>query len=125
MPERRLGRFTRAWPALLALLLLGGAALWAGRAHWTDARLDHRIAAQRAIAILPFADLSEQPSAAFVEALAEDLSIAVAHLNDTLVFAPASTARFGAKAGVREAGRALAATHVLGGSVEHGGGAQR
>ncbi|MFT3820416.1 MAG: winged helix-turn-helix domain-containing protein [Rubrivivax sp.] len=125
-------RFKAARPALLALLLLGcaalGATLWAGHAGWpsrTGIGLERRIAAQRAIAILPFADLSGQPSPAFVEAVAEDLSIAIAHLNDTVVFAPASTARLGPKADVREVGRLLAATHVLGGSVEHDGGALR
>lgn len=126
-PDHR-RRFTRSWPALLTLLLgcaALGATLWAGHAGWGDARLDRRIAAQRSIAVLPFADLSEQPSPAFVEALAEDLSTAVAHLNDTLVFAPSSTTRLGAKADVREVGRALAATHVLGGSIEHDGGALR
>lgn len=101
-------------------VLLGGALVW-----WWPARsphIDNAIAAQRAIAILPFTDLSEQPSAAFAEGMVEDLAVAVAQLPDTLVFASGSTSSFtGPKADARAAGRALGATHVLTGSVHRDG----
>lgn len=101
-------------------VLLGGALVW-----WWPARsphIDSVIAAQRAIAILPFTDLSERPSAAFAEGMAEDLSVAVAQLADTLVFGSGSTSAFtGPRADARAAGRVLGATHVLTGSVQRNG----
>lgn len=108
------------WEAVAAAALVAGAGtflLWPGASP--PPQLDRALAAQRSIAILPFADLNEHPSAAFVEALMEDLAVDLAHLNDTLVFASSSTASFkGQGADVRQAGRALGATHVLTGSLE-------
>lgn len=113
-------RMSWRWKVGAGAALVAGAAallLWPGASR--PPHLDRALAAQRSIAILPFADLDEHPSAAFVESLMEDLSVDLAHLNDTLVFASSSTASFkGQDADVREAGRVLGATHVLTGSVE-------
>ncbi|MBS0452541.1 MAG: winged helix-turn-helix domain-containing protein [Proteobacteria bacterium] len=103
--------------ALLIAALAGGLAVW-----WRPAppvQVDSGIATRRAVAILPFTDLSEQPSPALSEAMAEDLAASVSRLPNTLVFAIDSTGRFtGQKADPRTAGRELSATHVLTGSVE-------
>lgn len=113
-------RMSWRWKAGAGAALVAGAGaflLWPGTSR--PPQLDKALAAQRSIAILPFADLNEHPSAAFVESLMEDLAVDLAHLNDTLVFASSSTASFkGQDADVRKAGRALGATHVLTGSVE-------
>lgn len=106
--------------ALALVLLIGGLAAW-----WRPpppVHIDSALAAQRAVAILPFADLSEPASPALAEAVVEDLTIAVAQLKDTLVFASGSTAGFGGAGNdVRAAGRALGATHLLTGSVQRNG----
>ncbi|MBS0340600.1 MAG: winged helix-turn-helix domain-containing protein [Proteobacteria bacterium] len=117
-------RTSRSWLAVgilgIAVLAFGGLA-----AGWWPApkvHIDSGIAARRAVAILPFRDLSEPSSPAFSEAVAEDLVAAVSKLSNTLVFALGSTAGFtGQKADARIAGRELGATHVLTGSVQRQG----
>ena len=106
--------------ALLAVALLGSLLAW-----WWPAQpvhIDGGIAASRAIAVLPFADLSEPASPGLTTAVAQDVTMAVAHLAETLVFASTSTSGFtGRQADVRAAGRVLGATHVLTGSVQRNG----
>jgi DNA-binding winged helix-turn-helix (wHTH) protein/TolB-like protein/Flp pilus assembly protein TadD len=119
-----------AWPRprrRLAGIVLAGLLLAAGLAVWLQwstrpVHIDSDFAAQRAVAILPFTDLSEPPSPALAEAVVEDLTIAVAQLSDTVVFARGSTAGFvGPLPDLRAAGRALGATHLLTGSVQRNG----
>lgn len=116
--QRGHGRWVSA--ALAIALLVGGLVVW----WWPSqpVHIDSGVAARRAVAILPLSDLSEPPSPAFAEAVAEDLTAAVSKLPNTLVFALGSTAGFTRQtADVRAAGRALGATHVLTGSVQRRG----
>lgn len=108
--------------AALAVLLVGagGGAWWLHRQGGAD--IDRGFAAQRAIAVMPFVDLSEPPSPAFSEALLDDITSAVAQLADSVVFASASTAKLaGRTVDPREVGRVLGASHVLTGRVRRSG----
>ncbi|MEJ8816152.1 winged helix-turn-helix domain-containing protein [Variovorax ureilyticus] len=116
-------RSGRSWFVAVALVI---AALSVGlAASWWPAQpvhVDSGVAARRTVAILPFTDLSEPPSPAFSEAVAEDLIASVSKLSNTLVLALDSTGGFtGKNANVRAAGRELGATHVLTGSVQRRG----
>jgi len=119
-PPSRQRRFRLIAALLVIATLAGGLARW-----WWPAQpvhVDSGVMARRAVAILPFTDVSEPPSPAFSEAVAEDLIAAVSKLSNTLVFALGSTAGFtGQKADARAAGRELGATHILTGSVQRRG----
>lgn len=119
-PEKRDRRPRLAAAALVLAALAAGLAAW----WWPTqpVHVDSGVMARRSIAILPFTDLSEPPSPAFAEAVAEDLTATVSKLSNTLVFALGSTADFtGQKADARAAGLRLGATHVLTGSVQRNG----
>jgi TolB-like protein/DNA-binding winged helix-turn-helix (wHTH) protein len=94
-------------------------AWWWVRQPSRPLQLDSAFAAQRTVAVLPFVDLGGTPSPLFADGVTEDVSMAVARIPDVLVFANASTAGFVDPA---SAARALKATHVLSGSIEHGAG---
>lgn len=123
MPARSTQRARHAWLVACGLALV---ALAGGLAAWwrppPPVHVDSGVMARRAVAILPFVDLSDPPSPALSEAVAEDLVAAVSKLANTLVFSLGTTAGFtGQKADARAAGRELGATHVLTGSVQRNG----
>lgn len=104
-----------------ALLAVSTLALRAWQAP-TPAHIGHDLAARRSIAVLPFTDLSDQPSPWFAEAVTRDLVSSIARVPDLLVI----SAFTGAAAGVpstnpRELGQKLHAKHVLVGSVRRTG----
>jgi TolB-like protein/DNA-binding winged helix-turn-helix (wHTH) protein len=107
----------------VAVLLLSAA----GFAGWywmrmPPAGIDAAVAARRAIAILPFADLGEEKAGYLAEAVTEDLTVDVSRIPDTLVIAQASTAAAaGRGADIRQAGRVLGANYVVTGSVRRNG----
>lgn len=105
---------------VLPLVLLGAVIWW--RSTAPPVHLDQAIAAQRAIAILPFKDVGDAPSSGYAAAVTEDVAIAVARLPDVLVFAPNSiAAAVSAEGDAMTAAHALGATHFLTGSAERRG----
>lgn len=104
----------------LVLLTVSAGVAWWWRRPVSVVSIDQGVAAQRAVAVLPFTDLGDPPSPALARAITEDLTVALSHLGNTMTFAGTSTAEFSggdAKAQAQAAGRLLAATHVLTGSV--------
>jgi TolB-like protein/class 3 adenylate cyclase len=110
---RRLARPTALTASVMLLLALGGtgAWLWAGG--------DRAAAAEPAVAVLPFANMSGDPGQDyFSDGLTEDIITELARYQELLVIARNSTFQFkGQAADVREVGRRLGADYVLEGSV--------
>ena len=100
---------------LLGIVILGSAA-W-----WRMAREDPVLALPGgpSIAVLPFTNLSGDPSNAYFSiGLTEDIIAALSRFSDLLVFARESTGQFsGELVEAREVGRKLGAQFVLAGSV--------
>ena len=84
--------------------------------------IDSILSRRRSIAVLPFADLSDEKRDYFVEGVAEDLSAALARVPHTLVVARASAAAAAAlDADPRTVGAALGVRSVLTGSLRRSG----
>jgi adenylate cyclase len=116
-PINRRGALGAAIGALIALVAIAGAAAW----YWTRSQTDPVLALPKgpSIAVLPFANLSSDPSNAYFSiGLTEDIITALSKFSDLLVFARESTGKFtGAAIDPREVGRKLGARYVLAGSV--------
>ncbi len=80
-----------------------------------------------ALAVIPFANLSDNPDQdLFADGLAEDLITTLSKIAGLTVIARASTFAFkGVQADLRQVGRELGVGHVLTGSVRHSGGRVR
>lgn len=107
----------RRWPAAAAAL--AGLALLAGGAWWTLRPAGPRTAVYDSIAVLPFANLSGDPSDDyFGEGLAEEVLNALAGIQGLKVAARTSSFAFkGARVDIRAIGDTLDVATVLEGSV--------
>jgi len=106
-------------PRKFARMAMAGAAVLACvAAAWL---VFHRSAApgEASIAVLPFANLSAEPSSKYLSSgFADELTETLSRLKALRVIAPSSVARFeGGEADIREAGRLLHVANVLEGSV--------
>ncbi len=95
-------------------------------AAWLRATLGHSTplpAAQRSIAVLPFANVSgDQQDAAFVDGLSEELSAVLARIPNLRVMAPTSAFAFkNSSAGVRRIAGSLGVSNILEGGVQKAG----
>ena len=95
-------------------------------AAWLRATLGHSTplpAAERSIAVLPFANVSgDQQDAAFVDGLSEELSAVLARIPNLRVMAPTSAFAFkNSSAGVRRIAGSLGVSNILEGGVQKAG----
>lgn len=115
-PARRRARLT--WAITSIVLLLGLAIALLARPPGADSGVDRGISARRALAVLPFADLSDPAAPALAEAVTQDLTAELARMANTLVFAGNAVRSSDAARDAGDLGRALGATHVVTGSVQ-------
>jgi TolB-like protein len=103
--------------ALVLVLVLAIGAL--GAKWWYDRERNPALSAEPSIAVLPFDNMSGDPSQDyFGDGLAEDIITELARNRDLLVIARNSTFQFKAKAAdLREVGQHLGAAYVLDGSA--------
>ena len=95
-------------------------------AAWLRATLGHSTplpAAERSIAVLPFANVSgDQQDAAFVDGLSEELIAVLARIPNLRVMAPTSAFAFkNSSAGVRRIAGSLGVSNILEGGVQKAG----
>ena len=114
------------WLATAALLVLGGAALlfWRGRIQNRPARM----ILEKSIAVLPFANLSDdKENAFFTEGVQDDILTALAKFADLKVISRTSVASYvaGPNRNLREIGQELGVGNILEGSVRRSGGKVR
>jgi adenylate cyclase len=119
------------WPALaatlaLALLAAGAFAWRAGYApHFMAASLDDKLAnaPRLSIVVLPFQNLSENKDQDyFADAITEDLTTDLSHLQDAFVIARGTAFTYkGKPVGPKEIGKQLGVRYVLEGSVRRVG----
>lgn len=116
----RTHRARRAWPWFAAALAAVALAVGWGAAR--DAGVPEA-AGPRAIAVLPFADLSESSEQSYlVEGIAEELLNTLASVPGLRVAARTSAWRYrGSDVGVDSIGRALGVDHIIEGSVRRQG----
>jgi len=116
-PRRRSGPYVLAGVAVFALI---------AAAAWLRATLGHstpRSAAERSLAVLPFANVGgDQQDAAFVDGLSEELIAVLAKIPNLRVIDRTSAFVFkNSSAGVRRIGDSLGVSNILQGSVEKAG----
>jgi eukaryotic-like serine/threonine-protein kinase len=75
----------------------------------------------KSIAVLPFANLSDEKDASFADALHDDLLTKLAKIADLKVISRTSVMQYRGGKDVREIGRALGVSHVLEGTVRRSG----
>ena len=94
-------------------------------AAWLRTTLGHSTplpAAERSIAVLPFANVSgDQQDAAFVDGLSEELIAVLARIPNLRVMAPTSAFAFKDSAGVRRIAGNLGVSNILEGGVQKAG----
>jgi TolB-like protein/DNA-binding winged helix-turn-helix (wHTH) protein/Tfp pilus assembly protein PilF len=128
-------RFTPVLLAIVAVVALSVVALffWRGRSQ-TSAQRPVKIPSaqalvpEKSIAVLPFANLSDdKENAFFTEGVQDDILTALAKFSDLKVISRTSVASYaaGPNRNLREIGQELGVAHVLEGSVRRAGGKVR
>lgn len=117
VPSKHWPRQAAIAAVLLILVAVGGAIAW----QWMRTQADPILALPSgpSIAVLPFTNLSSDPSDAYFSVgLTEDIITALSRFSDLLVFARESTSQFkGDSIDPREVGRKLGARYILVGNV--------
>jgi TolB-like protein/DNA-binding winged helix-turn-helix (wHTH) protein/thioredoxin-like negative regulator of GroEL len=118
-PRRRAGDLRPRWrvPVLVSLVALASLAGW-----WIWLRPAPTPAEPAAVAVLPFADVSDGGKfQTFCDGLSEELLNALARVPGLRVTGRNSSFQFRGGGDVRDVGRKLGVTHVIEGSVRHSG----
>ncbi len=120
---RRRGRLIKHVGAAAAVLLLLGAAGWAGWRWRTPESAGLPLPDRPSVAVLPFANLSQDPAQEyFSDGVTEDLITGLSKVSGLFVIARNSAFTYkGKPVKIREVGRDLGVRYVLEGSVQRSG----
>src|SRR5881409_2712627 len=117
------GRLVRAVAAAVAVLLLLGAAAWAGRRWLAPESAGLPLPDRPSVAVLPFTNLSQDPTQDyFSDGVTEDLITGLSKVSGLFVIARNSVFTYKSRAvKIREVGRDLGVRYVLEGGVQRSG----
>jgi len=122
-PRRGRGGPARTVVAAIAVLLVLGAAGWAGRRWLTPESAGLPLPDRPSVAVLPFANLSQDPAQEyFSDGVTEDLITGLSKVSGLFIIARNSVFTYKGKAvKIREVGRDLGVRYVLEGGVQRAG----